>query len=166
MTQYVATAKMPCRPKKFISLLGIGQQSREHGYERQEVPVGCFRLICNAADRDRRGKEPRQTASVAVARQAGIYDTRFVLTGWYNVDPGYCNTTGVLIPWGNYYLFAESLVTGAMWSGNDQRFCVDVNYRFSRYIDSSPGCPPGLVARGFGQYYVSGTNLVTWTLTD
>jgi uncharacterized membrane protein len=128
-------------------LIGIGEARSQTAQLR----------VCN---------QSHQTASVAVARQAGIYDTRFLLTGWFNVDPGYCNTTGVLIPWGYYYLFAESLVTGAMWSGNDQRFCVDVSYRFSRFIDSSPGCPPGLQARGFTQYYVSGTNLVTWTLND
>src|SRR5437879_3023340 len=36
------------------------------------------------------------SASVAVARKAGIYDDRFIVTGWYNVNPGYCTGTNVI----------------------------------------------------------------------
>ena len=124
-------------------LIGIGE-ARSQAAQLQ---------VCNQSN---------QTASVAVARHAGFNDPRLILSGWYIADPGSCNMFNVFIPWGDFYLYAVG-DQGGDWSGNDTRFCVTPQ-AFSRWIDPSPGCPPGLFVVGFNRYYTSGTSVLTWTL--
>ena len=105
-----------------------------------------------------------QKTYVAVARQAAINDSRLVLSGWYPVDPGVCNMTSIFLPWGYFYLYADG-DQGGIWGGADERFCV-TDRAFTRWIDPSPGCPPGLYVIGFTRYYTSGSSVYTWTMTD
>jgi uncharacterized membrane protein len=124
-------------------LIGVGE-ARSQAAQLQ---------VCNQSN---------QTAYVAVARHAGFNDPRLILSGWYNVGPDSCNTFNIFIPWGDFYLYADG-DQGGVWSGNDTRFCV-TDQAFSRWVDPSPGCPPGLYIVGFNRYYTSGTSVVTWTL--
>jgi uncharacterized membrane protein len=106
--------------------------------------------------------QSNESTSVAVARQASINDARLILSGWYIVAPNSCSATNVYLPWGNVYFFAVG-EQGDTWSGTDERFCVSTQ-AFVRFIDPSPGCPPGLIVEGFSRFYVSGVPMYTWTM--
>ena len=127
-------------------LIGIGEARSQAGTAQLQ--------LCNQSN----GK-----TYVAVARQAGINDQRLVLSGWYPVDAGTCTMMNLFLPWGNVYLFADD-DQGDTWSGNDERFCV-TNDAFTRWIDPSPGCPPGnYYVAGFIRYSVANTAVWTWTM--
>ena len=102
---------------------------------------------------------PRPSTEIQVA---GPYASSQLISGWYNVGPASCSTFNVFIPWGDFYLYADG-DQGGVWSGNDTRFCV-TDQAFSRWVDPSPGCPPGLYVVGFNRYYTSGTSVVTRNL--
>jgi len=102
-----------------------------------------------------------QKVFVAVARQAAVNDSRLVLSGWWTADPGNCTMTNNYIPWGNFYVYGDG-DQGGVWSGNDARFCV-ADQAFTRWVDPSPGCPPGLYVVGFAQFSVSGVSVYTLT---
>jgi uncharacterized membrane protein len=100
-------------------------------------------------------------AYVALTAHPSPGDPRFLISGWYNVNSGSCFDTRYVGP-GWFYLYAENDSGDIVWSGNDQRFCVNYPGPFDRYISDNYNCS-GSFLKGFTGYYSDG-GLFTWRL--
>src|SRR5262249_21248314 len=77
----------------------------------------------------------RRAAEVAVSGRKDSSSERYVVEGWWRVEPGTCNTIGGRYARGAFYATARALpnrLQGRGWRGNDAKLCVETSGSFER----------------------------------
>ena len=102
------------------------------------------------------------TADVVITANPSSNDSRWLITGWYIVNPGNCRDIRN-VPVGHWiYLYAEA--DNGEWKGTDRRFCVTYPGPFERYISDDYQCG-GVNLKSFKGFFVD-TPTFTWNLYD
>jgi uncharacterized membrane protein len=106
---------------------------------------GTFTLrVCNnSAD----------TAMLAISHRIGVDDGRFVVKGWFRIEPGCGETSG--IPKGYFYFFAFVPGKEAYWGGDRADTCVSSKGNFERVATPSYNCHGGEVLVPFAEIEVT-----------
>jgi uncharacterized membrane protein len=90
-------------------------------------------------------------AWVALTAHPSPGDSRFLISGWYEVPGRGCKDLQY-VGRGWIYFYAESDDERTWWSGNAQRFCVQYPGPFDRYISDDFKCGGDLLKSFFGYY--------------
>src|SRR5262249_35603277 len=104
------------------------------------------------------------TASVAVSHYVSPSDNRFVVEGWWSVDPGNCAWIGAF-PLGGFYYYAEQRNSQRIyWPGTDINLCVRHPGPWERVNTAGYNCRSDETLRGFHAEF-NGSNVATFTWT-
>jgi len=91
---------------------------------------GTFTLqVCNNST---------DTAMLAISHRIGVNDRRFVVKGWFRIEPGCNEAPGV--PKGYFYFFAFVPGKEAYWGGDRANTCVSSKGNFERIATPSYTC--------------------------
>lgn len=106
---------------------------------------GTFTLrVCNNS---------MDTAMLAISHRIGVSDRRFVVKGWFKIEPGCDEASG--IPKGYFYFFAFVPGKEAYWGGDRSNTCVSSKGNFERIATSSYNCKDGEVLMPFAEIEVT-----------
>jgi uncharacterized membrane protein len=111
---------------------------------RSAAQDGTFMLrVCNNST---------DTAMLAISHRIGVSDRRFVVKGWFKIEPGCDETSG--IPKGYFYFFAFVPGKEAYWGGDRSNTCVGKG-NFERMATPSYNCKNGEVLMPFAEIEVT-----------
>jgi uncharacterized membrane protein len=110
-----------------------------------EAQSGTFTLrVCNNTE---------DPAKLAIIHRVGESDPRFVVKGWFNLEPGCNEASG--FPKGYFYFFAFVPGTEAYWGGDHANTCVSNRGNFERVAMRNYTCRDGEVLVPFAEIQVS-----------
>jgi uncharacterized membrane protein len=113
--------------------------------EPSAAQEGTFTLrVCNNSS---------DTAMLAISHRIGVNDPRFVVKGWFRIEPGCDETSG--IPKGYFYFFAFASGKEAYWGGDRANTCVSSKGNFERVANPSYNCKAGEVLVPFAELEVT-----------
>jgi uncharacterized membrane protein len=105
---------------------------------------GTFTLrVCNNTE---------DSAMLAIIHRLGADDRRFVVKGWFNLEPGCNEASG--IPKGFFYFFAFVPGKEAYWGGDRSNTCVGKG-NFERMPTPNYNCKNGEVLMPFAEIEVT-----------
>ena len=112
--------------------------------------------VCNNSD---------VTASVAISSHVSPYDDRFLVKGWWTVEPGECENIGHF-PKGWFYFFAEQRGSGRVhWGGSDLNICIRHPGPWERINRPGYSCGSNEQLKGFAAIFIeSNIGGHTWNL--
>jgi Protein of unknown function (DUF1036) len=90
---------------------------------------------------------------LAIIHQLGVNDRRFVVKGWFSLEPG-CNEASEL-PKGYFYFFAFVPGKEAYWGGDRANTCVSNRGNFERVATPNYTCRDGEVLMPFAEIQVT-----------
>ena len=106
---------------------------------------GTFTLqVCNNTE---------DPAMLAIIHRLGENDRRFVVKGWFNLEPGCNEASG--FPKGYFYFFAFVPGKEAYWGGDRANTCVSKRGNFERVATPNYACRDGEVLVPFAEIQVS-----------
>jgi uncharacterized membrane protein len=106
---------------------------------------GTFTLrVCNNTE---------DPAMLAIIHRLGADDRRFVVKGWFNLEPG-CSEASEF-PKGYFYFFAFVPGKEAYWGGDRANTCVSNRGNFERVATPNYSCPEGEVLMPFAEIHVT-----------
>jgi len=110
-----------------------------------EAQPGTFTLrVCNNTE---------DPAMLAIIHRIGVNDRRFVVKGWFSIEPG-CNEASE-IPKGHFYFFAFVPGKEAYWGGDRANTCVSNRGNFERVAMPNYSCRDGEVLVPFAEIEVT-----------
>jgi uncharacterized membrane protein len=113
--------------------------------EPSEAQSGTFTLqVCNNTE---------DQAMLAIIHRIGVHDRRFVVKGWFNLEPGCHEASG--FPKGFFYFFAFVPGKEAYWGGDRANTCVSNRGNFERVAMPNYSCQDGEVLVPFGEIHVT-----------
>ena len=93
------------------------------------------------------------TAMLAIIHRIGVSDRRFVVKGWFSLEPGCNEASG--IPRGYFYFFAFVPGKEAYWGGDRANTCVSNRGNFERVVMPNYSCRDGEVLVPFAEIEVT-----------
>lgn len=110
-----------------------------------EAQPGTFTLrVCNNTE---------DPAMLAIIHRLGVNDRRFVVKGWFNLEPGCSDASG--FPKGFFYFFAFVPGKDAYWGGDRGNTCVSNGGNFERVATPNYSCRDGEVLVPFAEIHVT-----------
>jgi uncharacterized membrane protein len=110
-----------------------------------EAQSGTFTLrVCNNSE---------DPAMLAIIHRLGVNDRRFVVKGWFNLEPG-CSEASEF-PKGYFYFFAFVPGKEAYWGGDHPNTCVSNGGNFERVATPNYTCRDGEVLMPFAEIQVT-----------
>ena len=110
-----------------------------------EAQSGTFTLrVCNNTE---------DTATLAIIHRFGVNDGRFVVKGWFNLEPGCSEASG--FPKGFFYFFAFVPGKEAYWGGDRPNTCVSNRENFERVATPNYSCREGEALMPFAEIHVT-----------
>ena len=110
-----------------------------------EAQPGTFTLrVCNNTE---------DGAMLAIIHRLGVNDRRFVVKGWFNLEPG-CSESSEF-PKGFFYFFAFVPGKETYWGGDHANTCVSNRENFERVAMPNYSCRDGEVLMPFAEIHVS-----------
>jgi uncharacterized membrane protein len=128
---------------------------------KRGLAVGCLVLACSfvrhSAAQDgtfmlRVCNNSTDTAMLAISHRIGVSDRRFVVKGWFRIEPGCDESSG--IPKGYFYFFAFVPGKEAYWGGDRSNTCVGKG-NFERMATPNYNCKNGEVLVPFAELEVT-----------
>jgi uncharacterized membrane protein len=90
---------------------------------------------------------------LAISHRIGVSDTRFVVKGWFKIEPGCDEASG--IPKGYFYFFAFVPGKEAYWGGDRPNTCVSGKGNFERIATPNDNCKEGELLVPFAEIEVT-----------
>jgi uncharacterized membrane protein len=110
-----------------------------------EAQTDTFTLrVCNNSE---------DPAMLAIIHRLGVNDRRFVVKGWFSLEPG-CSEASE-IPKGYFYFFAFVPGKEAYWGGDRANTCVSNGGNFERVATPNYSCRDGEVLVPFAEIWVT-----------
>jgi len=106
---------------------------------------GTFTLqVCNNST---------DTVMLAISHRIGVSDRRFVVKGWFKIEPGCDETSGIAK--GYFYFFAFVPGKESYWGGDRSNTCVSSKGNFERIASPNYNCKDGELLMPFAEIEIT-----------